>query len=72
MSTLLHAQIDAGRVATRQDQAVRAQRHVGVRLAVRHIMNGRADIALHELRRSVETQARIAGCGRVHLDGRAS
>lgn len=67
MSSLLNVQIDAARVSTRQDQAVTAQRHTGVRIAIRHLVNGSRDLALDELLRSVEKQARFRGCGRIHL-----
>lgn len=70
MTTL--ASIDAGRVATTSDQAVAYERRLGVRASVAlliHPFATRRD-ALIVLLSSVERQAVLAGCGRVHLEVR--
>lgn len=54
-------------VGTTATERIDQLRHSGVRLALAMLADGWHDDALDVLRRSVEQQALLAGCGRVSL-----
>lgn len=63
-----HASLDAGRVATTAEQAVVYERHLGIRASTGLRVQGEYELARRVVLRSVERQALLAGCGRVHLE----
>jgi hypothetical protein len=56
-------QVNAGEYATIAETAIDAERHAASRNAVQLLLAGRRGRAHHELLRSVQRQARIAGLG---------
>ncbi|GAA1138654.1 hypothetical protein [Nocardioides aquiterrae] len=71
MTTL--ASIDAGRVATQAAQAIAYERNLGVRCTVALLVQPftTREEAHRVICRSVERQALLAGCGRVHIEAQS-